>query len=71
MAKERVNGFIKWVDCEFRFGFIGRPNGSDLFFHFNGLRGEDFRSLSRGQQVEFSIAEGTKGLQASEVVRLV
>ena len=30
----------------------------------------DFRKLAEGQKVEFTIAEGEKGLQAREVIEL-
>ena len=50
-----VNGFISYID--------------DIFVHFRAIQGDGYRSLAEGQEVEFSLAEGPKGLQAEEVVK--
>jgi cold shock CspA family protein len=34
------------------------------------IRGEGHRSLAEGQQVEFSVTQGQKGLQAEDVAGL-
>lgn len=38
-----------------------------MFVHFRAIRGEGYRSLEEGQRVEFSVAQGQKGLQAEDV----
>jgi len=38
-----------------------------VFVHFSAIQGEGYRNLEEGQQVEFSIEQGPKGLQAANV----
>ena len=65
---ERVNGTVKWFNNAKGFGFITREeNDDDLFVHFRSIAGEGYRTLSEGQEVEFVVVEGPKGLQAEEV----
>ncbi|HCP32197.1 TPA: cold-shock protein, partial [Candidatus Acetothermia bacterium] len=44
--------------------------GEDIFVHFSAIRGEGYRTLNEGQQVEFTVTEGEKGPQAQDVVVL-
>ncbi len=64
---ERVKGTVKWFNSSKGYGFIQRPDGDDVFVHFQAIQGEGYRTLQEGQQVEFTIAQGQKGLQAQEV----
>ena len=41
--------------------------GDDVFVHFRQIRGEGFRTLQEGQEVQFSVVQGQKGLQAEDV----
>jgi CspA family cold shock protein len=41
-----------------------------VFVHFSAIEGDGFRNLEEGQQVEFSIEQGPKGLQAADVKAL-
>ena len=50
------------------FGFIERQDGEDVFVHFNQIRGDGYRSLTDGQQVEFTVTKGDKGFQAEDVI---
>ena len=68
---ERVNGTVKWFNNAKGFGFITRAeNDDDLFVHFRSIQGEGFRTLDEGQDVEFVVVEGPKGLQAEEVSKI-
>lgn len=67
---ERETGSIKWFDNAKGFGFIVRESGDDVFVHFSSIRGEGYRSLEEGQQVEFEVVQGQKGPQAQDVVAL-
>ena len=49
------------------FGFIAQDGGKDVFVHHTAIIAEGFRSLSEGDNVEFEVVEGPKGLQASNV----
>ena len=63
-------GTVKWFNDAKGFGFITRENGPDVFVHHTAIQAEGFRSLSEGDQVEFEVTQGQKGLQASNVRRI-
>ena len=65
---ERATGTVKWFDNAKGYGFIQRPEGDDVFVHYRAIRGEGFKTLQEGQQVEFNIVKGQKGLQAEDVL---
>ncbi len=65
---ERLTGKVKWFNASKGYGFIERENGDDVFVHYTSIRGDGYRALEDGQQVEFIITEGDKGLQAQDVV---
>ncbi|HTY00614.1 MAG TPA: cold-shock protein [Bacteroidota bacterium] len=60
-------GTVKWFNNAKGYGFITRANGEDLFVHFKSILGEGYKTLKQGQQVEFEVEEGAKGLQAVKV----
>jgi CspA family cold shock protein len=64
---ERIIGTVKWFNGGKGYGFISQQDGQDVFVHFSAIQGDGYRSLEEGQQVEFSIEQGPKGLQASNV----
>jgi len=52
------------------YGFISRDGEEkDLFFHSNELVDIKFDDLKEGDKVTFEIAEGPKGLNATQVKR--
>ena len=67
---ERESGTVKWFNGSRGYGFIERASGDDVFVHHTAIQGEGFRNLNEGQQVEFSVEQGPKGLQATNVVAL-
>ena len=64
---ERVSGTVKWFNNSKGFGFIARESGDDVFVHFRAVRGDGYKSLQEGQNVEFELHDGDKGLQAQDV----
>ncbi len=66
----RETGTVKWFNNAKGYGFIGREDGEDVFVHHTGIRGDGYKSLQEGDRVEFTVEQGTKGPQATDVVRL-
>jgi CspA family cold shock protein len=66
-----ARGTIKWFNENKGFGFIKPEDGSqDVFVHFTAIKEEGFKTLAEGQEVEFDIVQGEKGLQAANVVKV-
>jgi CspA family cold shock protein len=68
-GKKLAKGVVKWFDTKKGYGFIEQPGGDDVFVHFSGIVGEGFKSLRAGEEVEFEIANGPKGPQATNVAK--
>ena len=66
----REQGTVKWFNNEKGYGFISRTSGSDVFVHHTAIQGSGFKSLNEGDSIEFDVAQGPKGLQAQNVVKL-
>ena len=62
-----AEGTVKWFSNEKGYGFIQQDGGEDVFVHFSEIQGDGYKSLAEGQRVEFEVAQGNKGLQASAV----
>ena len=67
---DRIQGTVKWFNGSKGYGFIAREGGEDVFVHFSAIQGDGYRNLEEGQRVEFSVTQGSKGLQAASVVVL-
>ena len=65
---ERIQGTVKWFNSTKGFGFIARNGAPDVFVHYSAIQGNGYRSLEEGQKVEFTLEQGPKGLQASNVI---
>ena len=62
-------GTVKWFNPEKGYGFIRQENGEDVFVHYSSISADGFKSLEEGQRVEFEIAPGRKGPQATNVTK--
>src|SRR5271170_2916362 len=62
-----ANGTVKWFSPKKGYGFITMEDGQEVFVHYSAIDGAGFRSLEQGERVEFEVAQGPKGLQASNV----
>ena len=65
---DTIIGTVKWFNEAKGFGFIAQPSGPDVFAHFSAISGGGFKTLAEGQQVQFTISRGAKGLQADNIV---
>ncbi|MBU5426339.1 cold-shock protein [Tissierella pigra] len=62
-----MKGTVKWFNAEKGFGFITTEEGNDVFAHFSQINKDGFKTLEEGQEVEFNVVEGAKGLQAENI----
>lgn len=61
-------GTVKWFNNTKGFGFIApSEGGEDVFVHFSAIQGDGYRTLNEGQNVNFEVEQGPKGLQATQV----
>lgn len=67
---EREKGTVKWFNGSKGYGFITRERGGDVFVHFSAIQTQGFRTLEENQRVEFTVEQGPKGPQATNVVPL-
>ena len=63
-------GTVKWFNGSKGYGFITREEGEDLFVHYNAIEGDGYKSLDEGDQVQFEVGQGPKGLQATNVTKI-
>lgn len=50
------------------YGFIRQEDGTDIFVHQTAIRMEGYRTLAKGQKVEYQIGQNAKGKIAVDVV---
>jgi CspA family cold shock protein len=67
---DREVGTVKWFHNGKGYGFITREEGEDIFVHYSEIVMEGYKKLDEGTEVEFTVAEGDKGLQSQEVIPL-
>lgn len=66
-SKAMATGTVKFFNNDKGYGFITQENGPDVFVHFSNIEGEGYKSLEEGQRVEFEVAPGRKGDEATGV----
>ena len=63
-----MTGKVKWFNETKGFGFIEvEGGGKDVFVHHSAITGSGFKTLREGEEVEFDVTQGPKGLQATNV----
>lgn len=62
------SGVVKWFNSAKGYGFIcPAEGGEDIFAHFSAIEMEGYRTLKRGQTVEYELLNGPKGLHAMQI----
>jgi cold shock protein len=68
---KNIRGKVKWFNNEKGYGFIRREDVlEDIFVHFSAINHNGYKSLDEGQDVEFDLIHGDKGLQATNVMKV-
>jgi CspA family cold shock protein len=63
-----ATGKVKWFNNAKGYGFILSEDGQeDMFAHYSYIQMEGYKTLKAGQDVEFDILEGPKGLHAVNI----
>ena len=65
-----AKGQVKWFSDKKGYGFITREDGNDIFVHYSAIKRDGFKTLRQGDEVEFEISQGEKGLHATDVTVL-
>ena len=61
-------GTVKWFSNTKGYGFIlATDTEEDVFAHFSAIEMEGYKTLKQGQQVEYDITQGPKGLTATKI----
>jgi cold shock protein len=68
---DRLKGKVMWFSSEKGFGFIRCPSSpmgeAEVFVNYASIQSEGFRTLSKGQEVEFELAMDERGYFAKNV----
>jgi cold shock protein len=63
-------GKVKWFNNTKGYGFVTRESGEDVFVHYRSITGDGYKSLKQGDDVQFEVEQGPKGLQATNVQKV-
>ncbi|MGC7559612.1 transcription antiterminator/RNA stability regulator CspE [Pasteurella sp. PK-2025] len=64
----KLTGSVKWFNSDKGFGFITPTDGGkDLFVHFSGIIGSNYRTLNEGDRVEYTVQDSQRGPSAIDV----
>jgi CspA family cold shock protein len=62
-------GTVKFFNNSKGWGFI-EMDGKDIFVHYTSIKTEGYKSLDKGEEVEFEIVEGPRGPHADNVIKV-
>ena len=63
-----AKGKVKWFNNTKGFGFIVEEGkNEDIFAHFSTITMDGYKTLRAGQDVEFELSNGPKGLHALNI----
>ena len=63
-----AHGKVKWFNNAKGYGFVlPDAGGEELFAHYSSIDMDGYRTLRAGQEVDFEVREGPKGLHAVNI----
>lgn len=71
MSVERIKGLVKWFNPKKGYGFVVGPNEEDVFIHYSYISMEGYKTLNKGQEVEYDLTPTDRGPQAHNVVPII
>jgi CspA family cold shock protein len=61
-------GTVKWFSNTKGYGFIApKDGGDDIFAHFSSIDMDGYKTLKKGQTVEYECSQGPKGMHATQI----
>ncbi len=66
----RLKGIVKWFSPENGFGFIEAESkeAGDIFVNYSSIEVDGFKTLKKGQKVEFEFEKDERGNIAKRVI---
>ncbi len=71
MENKRILGMVKWFNPKKGYGFVVGPNEEDIFIHYSHITMEGYKTLNKGQEVEYDLITTDRGPQAHNVSPIV
>lgn len=61
-------GVVKWFNNAKGYGFISAEDSeADIFAHFSAIEMDGYKTLKQGQQVQFDVIDGPRGMHAVKI----
>lgn len=68
---EGLKGRVRWFNNSKGYGFVvGEGAEGDIFVHYSSISEEGFKNLKENQLVQYTLVKTSRGLQASDVVKI-
>lgn len=66
-------GTVKWFSAPKGYGFITAEDGTDVFVHYTGIKGEGegFKTLVENQKVSYDVETDEKGRSVARNVEVI
>jgi cold shock protein len=65
-----AKGKVKWFSNQKGYGFITSADGKEIFVHYSAIKGDGYKSLNEGDDVEYEVTQSPKGEQAANVMKI-